>query len=122
MQNLDSEVFDLNIGGRDYTVEFNRDTIREADSLGVISNDNMGIFDRTALVLYAGLKMHHPGMTPSKVSRKDGLLEQALSDGYEFDSFVPIMDELTRLFNLIFGGHNGKKIVSRRQAATKTAK
>ena len=31
-------------------------------------------------------------------------------------------DELTRLFNLIFGGHNGKKIVSRRQAATKTAK
>ena len=66
MQNLDSEVFDLNIGGRDYTVEFNRDTIREADSLGVISNDNMGIFDRTALVLYAGLKMHHQGMTPAE--------------------------------------------------------
>jgi len=122
MQNTESEVFDLNIGGRDYTVEFNRDAIREADGLGVLSNDNMGIFDRTALVLYAGLKMHHPAITPSKVSRKDGLLEQALNEGYELDSFVNIMDEFSKQVNASFGGHNGKKIVSRRQTATKTAK
>lgn len=122
MQNTESEIFDLNIGGRDYTVEFNRDSIREADSLGAASNDKMGIFDRTALVLYAGLKMHHPATTLSKVSRKDGLLEQALDGEYDFESFVPIMDEFNRQFNASFTGHNGKKIVSRRQVATKAAK
>lgn len=122
MQNTESEIFDLNIGGRDYTVEFNRDAIREADGLGVLSNDNMGVFDRTACVLYAGLKMHHPMITPSKVSRKGGLLDQALSEGYDFNSFVPIMDEFAQQVNTSFTGRNGKKIVSRRQAATKTAK
>lgn len=115
MENIDAEVFDLNIGGRDYTFELDRDSLKEADSMGV-GNANMGLFARTAIILYAGLKKHNPFLMPSQVSRKGGLLDQALEDGYDFGSFAPMVDEFTKWYNAFFTDQGGKKIISRRQA------
>jgi hypothetical protein len=112
---LQPEIFDFTIDGRDYTVEFTRDAIKEADHLGAVSDDKMGLYDRTAIILYAGLKKHHPFITLSQVQRKDGLLDQALADGYDLGSFSDIVDEFTKWCQASFTDRGGKKIVSRRK-------
>lgn len=121
-KNLQPEVFEFSIGGRDYTVEFTHEAIKEADSMGVVSNDKMGLYDRTALILYVGLKKHNPFLTYSQVSRKGGLLDQALDDGYDLGSFSDIVDEFTKWCQASFTDHGGKKIVSRRKAAAEKTK
>jgi hypothetical protein len=113
---ITSEVFDLTIGDRDYTIEFDREGMKEADSMGVATKDGMGLYDRTVVILYAGLKMHHP-FTTVKLAKK--ILDTATEeDGYTLDDFSDIADEFTKWYKVLFteSGESKKKIVSRREA------
>lgn len=122
VKELQPEVFEFSIGGRDYTVEFTHEAIKEADHLGAVSDEKMGLYDRTAVILYAGLKKNHPFITLSQVSRKGGLLDQALADGYDLGSFSDIVDEFTKWCQVSFTDQGGKKIISRRKAMTGNTK
>lgn len=110
------EIFDFSIGGHDYTVEFNRDGLKEADSMGVTANDEMGIYDRTKIILYAGMKKHNPFIT---LKRAGEILDTALDEGYGVDSFGDILEEFGRCYKAVFmqSGSEKKKIVSRRSQA-----
>ena len=66
MEKYKPEVFDLEIGGHEYTVEFCREGMKEADTAGVASDNSMGNYDRIKAILYAGLKKHHPFITPKR--------------------------------------------------------
>lgn len=112
------EIFDLDIGGNTYTIEFNRDGLKEADSMGVTANSDMGLYDRTTVVLYAGMKKNHPFVT---VKQARNILDKAFDEGYGLDSFADILDEFGRAYKAVFtesGEKKGKKIVSRRSEAT----
>lgn len=113
--NLEPEIFDLTIGGRDYTVEFDREGLKEADSMGVATKDGMGLYDRTALILYAGLKKHHPFVTIKMAAK---ILDSAIDEGYTLDDFSEIADEFTKWYKALFivSGEKKKKIISRRVA------
>ena len=113
-EKITSEVFDLAVGGRDYTVEFDREGMKEADSMGVATKDGMGLYDRTVVILYAGLKKHHP-FTTVKLAKK--ILDTATEEeGYTLDDFSDIADEFTKWYKALFteSGESKKKIVSRR--------
>ena len=113
-EKLTSEVFDLSIGGRDYTVEFDREGLKEADSMGVATKDGMGLYDRTAIILYAGLKKNHPFITV-KLAVK--ILDSAIEEGYTLDSFSDIADEFTKWYKALFTeSGESKRIISRRDA------
>lgn len=117
MNTFTPEIFDLSIGGYDYTVEFNREGLKEADGMGVTANDGMGLYDRTRIILYAGLKKNSPFIS---IKRAGDLLDTALDEGYGLDSFGDILDEFARCYKAVFiqsGGKTGKKLVSRRSEA-----
>lgn len=118
MEKYKPEVFDLEIGGHEYTIEFCREGMKEADAAGVASNDNMGNYDRTRAVLYAGLKKHHPFIT---VKRAGEILEQALDEGYGLDSFADIIDEFLLCYKATFtaSGDSKKKLIARRSEQIK---
>ena len=118
MSNFVPEIFDLSIGGHDYTVEFNREGLKEADSAGVTASESMGLYDRTRIILFAGLKKHHPGITQKRVG---DILDAALDEGYGLDSFADILDEFSRCYRAVFtqSGETKKKIVSRHSDAAK---
>lgn len=112
------EIFDLSIGGFDYVVEFNREGLKEADSMGVTANDIMGVYDRTRIILYAGLKKNNPFIT---IRRAGEILDAALDEGYGLDSFGDILEEFSRCYKAVFiesGVKNIKKIISRRSEVT----
>lgn len=113
MEKYTPEVFEFEIGGREYTVEFCREGMKEADAAGVTANDNMGVYDRTRAVLYAGLKKHHPFIT---VKQAGNILEQALDEGYGLDSFSDIIDEFVACYKATFteSGEGKKKLITRR--------
>lgn len=116
------EIFDLEIGGYSYAIEFNREGLKEADSMGVTANNEMGLYDRTAIVLYAGMKKNHPFVT---IKQARNILDKAFDDGYGLDSFADILDEFGRAYKAVFtesGEKKGKKIVSRRSEAVPTKK
>lgn len=116
MEKFVPEIFDLSIGGRDYTVEFNRDSLKVADGMGVTANDDMGMYDRTRIILYAGLKKNNPFIT---LKRAGEILDAALDEGYGLDSFGDVLDEFSRCYKAVFtqSGETKKKIVSRRSDA-----
>lgn len=114
MDSFKAEILDFTIGGRDYTVEFNRDALKEADRMGAAS-ENIGTTDRVAIILYAGLKKHHQFITPKKVA---ALIDTALDEGYKLDDFADIVDEFNRCYKATFfsSGEEKKSLVSRRTA------
>ena len=121
MEKYKPEVFDLEIGGNEYTVEFCRDGVKEADAAGVTSNDNMGHYERIRTVLYAGLKKHHPFITPKRAGE---IIEQALDEGYGLDSFSDIVDEFLLAYKATFtesGASKQKKLITRRSEQIKGA-
>lgn len=119
MEKYKPEVFDLEIGGNEYTIEFCREAMKEADAAGVVSNDNMGNYDRIKAILYTGLKKNHPFITPKKAG---GILDQALDEGYGLDSFADIMDEFVLCYKATFsesGDSKKKKLITRRSEQIK---
>lgn len=119
MEKYTPEVFEFEIGGYEYTVEFCREGMREADAAGVASNDSMGNYDRIRTVLYAGLKKHHPFIT---MKRAGEIVEQALDEGYGLDSFADIVDEFLLCYKATFtesGEGKKKKLISRRSEVAK---
>ncbi len=111
--------FELTVGEHDYTIEFTRASVKEADALGVIGSDKMGLMDKMANILYVGLKKHHP-FTTAKLAKK--ILEEALEeDGYEFDDFSAITDDFNRCVSQVFTSSQskGKKIVGTPVTMTK---
>lgn len=121
MNTFKPEIFDLSIGGYDYAIEFNRDSLKEADSMGVTANDGMGMYDRTRIILYAGMKKNNPFIT---LKRAGEVLDAALDDGYGLDSFGDILDEFSRCYKAVFTqcGEAKRKIASRRSEAIPTKK
>ena len=117
MNNFKPEVFDLSIKGNDYVVEFNREGLKEADRMGATTNEDMGLYDRTCIILYAGLKKNHPFVS---MKRAGEILDAALEEGYGLDSFGDMIDEFSRCYKAVFiesGEMKNKKILSRRSGA-----
>lgn len=109
---FNSQVFDVPYGTGSYVIEFCREGLREADSLGVL-NDSIGILDKLSIILYAGLKKNHPFMTPSKAKKiLDDLLEE---EDYDVSSFDEIIEEFNRCYKECFFGQakKAKKFTAR---------
>lgn len=112
------EVFDFAVGGKEYTVEFTRESIKEADGLGVTAQD-IGEFKRACIILYAGLKKNHPFITMKRAAQ---ILDEALEDGYSLDEFSDMIDEFTAWYKALFSGSGTAKkkpLLSRRSSAEK---
>jgi len=108
------EVFDFEVNGIPYTVEFCREGLKEADSYGVLTNNDMGLVDKTAIVLYAGLKKNNPYITLKQAKR---ILDNALESGeYSLNSFEDIFDEFVRAMQGTFIQSTGKKVIKSRRA------
>lgn len=110
--NFEPEIFDIDAGGRTYTIEFDREALKEADGLGIF-NDGKGILsERPTIILYAGLKMHKPDITINLAKK---IWETMIDDGYSVKDFNDtIGDEFTRCFKHFFPENGTKKIVSRK--------
>ena len=106
MTTFKAEVFELTIGGYTHVIEFTRDSLKEADSMGVTSADGMGAYDRTRIVLFAGLKKHNAFIT---LKRAGEILDAALDEGYGLDSFGDLIDEFTRCYKAVFTESGEKK-------------
>lgn len=119
MEKFVPEIFDFNIGGHDYTVEFNREAIKEGDSLGLTRDDSMGYFDLTKNILYVGLKKNHPHITSKRASE---ILEKALDEGYGLESFGDILNEFYRCYKAVFIESKGAKEIRSRSTDTAAAK
>jgi hypothetical protein len=111
MGNFEAQVFDIEVGGRPYVVEFCREGIKAADDLGVFNNDASILTKRPALMLYAGLKMHKPDITPNLAEK---IWSNMQDEGYTVKEFnESIGDEFTRCFNAFFLEGGKKKILPR---------
>lgn len=120
MEKFIPEIMEFTVDSKTHVVEFCRESMKEADSMGVTSNDSMGIYDRTALILYAGLKKNEPFIS---MRRAKEILDSAFEEGYSLDDFAEIVDEFTRCYKALFTGEGKKKgLVTRRNAAAKVQK
>ena len=111
------EIFDVEINGSEYTFEFTRKAIKDADQMGVM--DVTSTLKRAEIIFYAGLQKHKPDITPN-LARK--ILYSAIGEGdaageYKLADFNPIFDEFSRWAMEVFAGTGEKKIVSRRNQA-----
>jgi len=95
-----SAVFNMEIGGKEYTIEFTRAALKQAEKMGSL-NDGSGIFDKLEIILFAGLQKHH-GRDFRSVAKVDALLDTALDDGYSLESFSDIVEEYAALFEANF--------------------
>ena len=93
------EIYEFSIAGYDYVVEFNREALKEADSMGAITDEGMGAFKRTCVILYAGLKKHHPNITYNRVTK---IVDAAIDEGYGLDGFSDIVDDFTLCYKAVF--------------------
>lgn len=100
------EIMDFSVDGHDYTVEFTREALREADSLGAFANDAMGTLDRVTIALYAGLKKNHPFIS---VKRAREIVDAAVDEGYSVDAFADVIDEMLRCYKALFFNTEGAK-------------
>lgn len=109
------EIFDIDVDGRNYTIEFNREGLKEADEMGVFSGTKGVTHEQPSIILYAGLKMHKPDVTPN-LARK--VWEAMLEEGYTLKDFnETIGDEFFRCFKAFFteSGSGKKKITARKK-------
>lgn len=116
MNVIKPEIFDLEIGGREYTIEFTRSAIKTADQMGVLQMESQ--LKQLEVILFVGLQKHKPDITPSLAKK---ILYTAIGEGEEFgeyaiSDFAPITDEFVRWVRAVFGGEGQKKIVPRSQA------
>lgn len=114
--NFKPEIIDFTVGGHDYTIEFNRESLREADSLGAFSNDSMGMLDRVTIALYTGLKKNHAFVT---VKRAREIIDDAMDEGYSLDAFADVIDEMLRCYKAVFFNTDNpeKKLLVHRNSA-----
>lgn len=115
MENFTPEIFDIEVDGRGYTIEFNREGLKEADEMGVFSGTKGVTHEQPSIILYAGLKMHKPDVTLN-LARK--VWESMLEEGYSLKDFnETIADEFFRCFRAFFteSGSGKKKIVARKK-------
>lgn len=117
MNSFKPDVITFTIEGRDYTVEFNRESLKNADDAGAASNSDMGIFARTRVILYAGLKKHHPNIT---LKRAGEIIDAALDEGYGIEGFTDILEEFSRCYAAVFtqSGETKKKLTTRQSEVT----
>lgn len=119
MEKFAPEVFDFNIAGNDYVIEFNREAIKEGDSLGLTRDSTMGYYELTKNILYVGLKKNHPHITPKRAGE---ILEKALDDGYGLESFGDVLNEFYRCYKVLFIESKGTKEIRSRSSETAQAK
>lgn len=115
MSSFQPNIYDIDVDGRTYAIEFDREALKEADAMGVF-NDNIGIlYQRPEIILYAGLKMHKPDITIN-LARK--IWESMLEEGYSVKDFNDtIGDEFSRCFKAFFPENGKKKIQPRKLQA-----
>lgn len=89
-----AEILDIQLGGKVREIEFDRESLKLADSMGVFGSD-MGMFDRVVSVLYCGLRKHDPTISKGLIIK---MVDQALNDGYGLDAFSDVIDECTRCY------------------------
>lgn len=114
MSTMIPEIFDVEINGTEYTFEFTRKAIKDADQMGI--HDVTSNLKRAEIVFFVGLQKHKPDITPN-LARK--ILYTAIGEGeekgeYKLADFNPIFDEFARWTMEVFSGTGEKKIVSRR--------
>lgn len=116
MNIIKPEIFDVEIGGREYTIEFTRSAIKAADQMGVMQMESQ--LKQLEIIMFVGLQKHKPDITPNLAKK---ILYTAIGEGeeageYAVSDFAPITDEFIRWVKAVFGGEGQKKIVSRSQA------
>jgi hypothetical protein len=111
------EIFDIEIGGREYTIEFTRSAVKVADQMGVMNAESN--LAQLEIVFYVGLMKHKPDITPNLAKR---ILYTAIGEGEEegeycLADFAPVLDEFGRWVRLVFlgNGEKSKKIAARGQ-------
>lgn len=88
----------LTIGGEDYTLQFNRESVRALETSGNAPTREENTEAPLTLVtamFHAALRMHHR-TTPQKAQ---ALLDAALDEGYEFGDLSEV---LVKLYNSVF--------------------
>lgn len=92
--------------GKEYTLEFNRASIKLAESMGfrIKTADETPVTSFETL-WYCAFKMHHPEITPKKANEVFDKLDDKKTDGETGEEAGSIMDELIqRLFDLYLAG------------------
>lgn len=108
---FDTKIMNMELNGRSYKIEFDRDAVKSVDSSGAL-REGAGTIELTAAVLHAGLKKHN------EVSRKRvmELIDAALDEGYGLDAFGDVLEEFTRCYKALFtpsgSGKRQKKLIS----------
>ncbi|MEG0138197.1 MAG: hypothetical protein RR708_04360 [Bacilli bacterium] len=127
MEKFETKIFDIEVGDKAYSIEFNRETLKLADEMGAMNNDK-GLFERATILLYAGLKKNKPDITYN-LSKKilDSMVGTDDEDGeYDLTEILnSIGDEFGRCYTHFFaeGGAKKKKILSRAETfSPKTTK
>ena len=103
---FDAKILTMELEGRSYKIEFDRDAVKAVDGSGAL-REGAGSLELTAAVLHAGLKKHN------EVSRKRvmELIDAALDEGYGLDAFGDVLEEFTRCYRALFtSSGNGKKL------------
>lgn len=105
-----SQIFNLEIGGKEYTIEFTRESLKKADQIGVMSS-NIGVLESITKVFYVGLLKHHEGITLKATNK---IFDTMLDEGeYSLEDFNDtVVEEFTKLTSLVFTRKGKKKITS----------
>lgn len=114
MEKFEPEIFEIEVNDRVYTVEFCREGLKEADSMGIFQDVSTGILtEKPAIVMYAGLKLHKPDITLNLAKK---IWESMLEEGYSIEEFNnTIMEEFMRCFRAFFTQKGKKSIVARKK-------
>ncbi|TXH15524.1 MAG: hypothetical protein E6R03_07070 [Hyphomicrobiaceae bacterium] len=111
---FEPQTFDFEVDGRAHVIEFDREALKIADSMGVMSNDGMGLLDKTITILYVGMLKNEPFMTPKRASE----IFYKYLDGEDcsMDDFSEIIDEFTRCWKAVFTASGKKNKIQSRQS------
>lgn len=72
-----------------YTVEFDRETLKKADRLGANSAET-GLIERIQIILYSGLLKNHPNITRKNAER----VFDSICEEYDTEEFIEALTEL----------------------------
>ncbi len=83
-------MFKINVGDRQYDMEFTRDSIRQFESMGGnITDMREKIYNSTDLMFAVGLAKHNPTINPNLAKK----ISDAAIDEYGIDGIYPVLAE-----------------------------
>lgn len=93
------------LDGRDYTVEFDRDSINKCARLTPFADDKTPA-ETASIVLWAGMLKHHEFTT---LKRATEIVDAFLDEGYGTEQFADILDEYLAGYKATFSASETKK-------------